>query len=157
MIRRLQIRNVDKCLEVVEETWSRRDAYEASRAEQMYRRANARGPSSAAFVPPTLGTGKRKAMSFATADTDEAFAYQFQADGQVTGQPNPAAKRRVTMDHMGRPVPFNLTETNSRSAANPTFSRRVSDLPVETIDYEYTARGSLHWLGVMRDHEWEGE
>ena len=38
----------------------------------------------------------------------------------------------------------------------PTLVKRCTDDP-ECIDYERTVRGRLHWVGVMKDWNWEGQ
>lgn len=42
------------------------------------------------------------------------------------------------------------------SSTGPTHKRQGSTVPiVEELDFEQTVRGSHHWVGVMRDWNWE--
>lgn len=43
-------------------------------------------------------------------------------------------------------------------STSPTHKRQGSIVPiVEELDFEQTVRGSHHWVGVMRDWNWEGK
>jgi len=154
MIERLQIRNVHKCLEVVEEVWRRRDEFENEKAELARRRQAFRNGSSTASVGSSMtGPGKRKVN---TLDND-AFFHGYNGSENVHARNNaPNLKRRVTVDYMGRPISLSTMPVDARLPPQMTFTRRPSDLPMQTIDHEYTVRGQLHWLGVMKDHNWEG-
>jgi hypothetical protein len=46
-----------------------------------------------------------------------------------------------------------LPESISRVHVN----RGTTEPGLENIEFEKTVRGSLHWIGVMRDWKWEGE
>jgi hypothetical protein len=158
MIQRLQIRNVHKCLEVVEEVWRRRDDFENERAELAWRRHAFRNGSSTAAITASsmIGQGKRKAATLDGREND-AFVHGYSGPADVHGSNNgPNAKRRVTIDYMSRPMSLSTMPGEARLPPQTTFTRRPSDLPMQTIEHEYTVRGRLHWLGVMKDHNWEG-
>lgn len=151
MIGRLQIRNVHKCLEVVEEVWRRRDRFESQR-----RPPTRNGSATIPMMSSTTGFGKRKAATLDALD-DDIFARAYDGSDNIAGSSRgPNAKRRVTMDYMGRPVPLNIKPMEMRSVHIPTLARRPSDMLLQTVEPEYTIRGGLHWLGVMRDNGWEG-
>ncbi len=158
MINRLQIRNVHKCLEVVEEVWTRRDDFEREKAERAWRKQTVRnGTSTSGLLSPTNEPGKRKATTLEPADSDNFMRDYSGTESGHAGSGVSHSKRRVTMDLMGRPVPLATMSMEMRPPPPPTFTRRPSDMPSETIGQEYTVRGRLHWLGVMKDHGWEGE
>ena len=154
MLLRLKIGNVLSCMSVVQEVWSRYDAFEAEKKERMMRRARARGLPNGDFVPSALKYGKRKAHTN-EASTDDAFFGEGLngAGAEQEGRP-PKVARRVTFENKGAggmpmmgPIPLN-------SPGPP--SRRTSDIVVNQLEPEYTVRGRLHWLGVMQDWQWEG-
>ena len=56
-----------------------------------------------------------------------------------------STKRRATEGDSGTPVLLRVNRT-SKCAIDST----------ESIDYDRTVRGRLHWVGVMKDWCWEG-
>jgi hypothetical protein len=141
-------------LEVVEEVWRRRDEFENAKAELAWRRHAFRNGSSTAYS--MIGQGKRKATTLDGVEND-AIDHGYSGPGNVQGSNNgPNAKRRVTIDYMSRPTSLSTIPMEARLPPQTTFTRRPTDLPMQTIEHEYTVRGRLHWLGVMKDHNWEG-
>lgn len=157
MINRLRIGNVDKCLDVVKEVWRRRDAYEAEKVDRMQRRqANRAAPL------PTVNLGNRnekRARRADVLDTNEGSI--FGADGEMLdhiAQARPA-KRRFTMDAMSQ-MPTPLQTPGPLMPMTTPHPRRINSemLPMpENMEFEYTVRGRLHWIGVMRDWNWESK
>lgn len=147
MLTRLKIGNVVACWQIVQEVWHRRAEYEAEKTNRLLQRYNSRGISTRGFVPPMLNANKRKAYTTETFDEDAFFE-----DEQVLGGNSRPLKRRVTFDAFGS----STTSFASMSASASGASRRVSDSPSSEIGPEYTVRGQLHWVGVMRDLNWEG-
>jgi hypothetical protein len=157
MIERLQIRNVHKCLEVVEEVWRRRDEFESEKAELAWRRQAFRnGSSTTSGASPMIGPGKRKATTLDVMENDPFFHGYSGPENAQSSSNGPNVKRRLTVDYMGRPVSLSTMPVEARLPPQMAFTRRPSDLPMQTIDHEYTVRGRLHWLGVMKDNNWEG-
>ena len=151
MVLRLQIRNVDRCLEIVEEVWKRRDAYQSKDLDLdpvRQRHAAMTEPSSGNTGPPMLGSCKRKATTMDTFDTHALFN-----DPTPAARHGPAMKRRVTMDQTGRPMGSSAGNTELMQPS----TAHSSQLDDDARSPEYTVRGSLHWLGVMKDHNWEGK
>ena len=157
MINRLRIGNVDKCLEVVQEVWRRRDAFEAEKLDRMQRRqANRAGP------PPLVGLNNRngkKARAADVFDADEGAI--FGANGEMLdhiAQVRPS-KRRFTMEAMSQ-TSTPLTNSGLSMPMSMPHPRRsnseVLQIP-EKMEIEYTVRGRLHWIGVMRDWNWESK
>ena len=157
MIGRLQIRNVHKCLEVVEKVWRRRDEFENEKAELAWRRQTFRDPSSTtSSASSMIGPGKRKATAMNVLDNQALFHSYSGTENLHGSSGGPNLKRRLTTDYLGRPTPLSTMSMEARLPPQTTSTRRPSDLPMQAIDHEYTVRGRLHWLGVMKDNNWEG-
>ncbi|KAI9788958.1 MAG: hypothetical protein M1835_001980 [Candelina submexicana] len=125
MTQRMLIGNVDRCLEVVKEVWDRRDASEAERRSRPPRLSKARTVPEESEPSESFGM-KRK-------------SYDDSIDWRGTG------KRRATVGDLGFPTSTKVDYATTRSA----------DAIAEDMPYEMTVRGSLHWVGVMKDWEWE--
>jgi Fungal specific transcription factor domain len=171
MSARMSIGNVDVCFEVIKEAWDRRDAFEAEKADRFLRRQAARGITTNSLYPPMLSRGtKRKASSAETDNPDVFFNGANGSDTMPTGSGS-FMKRRARTDQNGIPHALRLEDqgiSGSMQVNQNPFSamqspvqmqspmRRSSDIPLESMEPEYTVRGRLHWIGVMSDHEWEG-
>lgn len=132
MSSRMKLGILEKTLDVTREVWSRRDEYAADKKmlEEM--------PVDS-FTPNT--PVKR--------DFDSFFE-DFQAEGDFCWlDANP--KRRVIdpMSSYTVPVP-------SRVASAPPRQRQSSNGNTELLEHDFTVKGRLHWLGVMKDWNWEG-
>ena len=156
MVSRLEIRNVDKCLEIIEEVWSRRDVFENHKEELLRRRQHPRGALSNGAVAPLNGADNRKDLSFETNNTEATYNGFVGIASQVNGCIGPNARRRMTLDHAGRPVTLGAPGVEARMPQQPSLSRRPSDMPQIVMEQEYTVGDRLHWLGVMEDHGCEG-
>ncbi|KAJ9255460.1 transcriptional regulator family: Fungal Specific TF [Paecilomyces variotii] len=132
MQNRLMIGNIDRCLEVVREVWSRRDAYEAEK-QRRQRRFPARAGS---YVAP-VDTMKRKSSHGPPmgGDPDVSGFY---------GLTEPWKKRAV-----------NATGDTPMTLSTPSSRRSSVASPLDNIEFEKTVRGRLHWITVMRDWNWE--
>ena len=136
MASRMLIGNIDRCWEVMQEVWSRRDAFwKAKEAKENQRR-------------PGYGMGmvhsetsKRKFEEELA--MDEMFSFSDMLNSTSTS----------TMS--GGPV------KNQRNNASGSFSvtprARQQEPITEDMDPEFTVRGELHWVGVMKDWEWESK
>lgn len=174
MMSRLKIGNVTSGWNVVQEVWSRRDAFENEKANRLLRRYNSRGVPGGNFVPPVLRNPsgpKRKAQNvrfngemddIAQDENHHIQGSSFPDEGHgVAGR---AHKRRLTfnsgssgrsMDDMD--VFGNGDAGGSMQMSMPPLSRRhTGDILNDQLEPEYTVRGKLHWLGVMTDWHWEG-
>jgi hypothetical protein len=118
MAQRMKIGVIDRCVEVVNEVWTRRDTYELLSQRK----------------PPGLRRGNTMEID-RSGSPDPTFPWS-----------DPFASRKRTAmsgafdmlhDSMNRPRKASRTNTGS-------------------IDFEFTVRGRLHWLTVMKDWEWEG-
>ena len=131
MVRRMLIGNLDRCWEVIKEVWDRRDADEADKCRQRHRRAALR-----------LSTG------FST--PNERLKRKFKEEDDVAcvdWMKNSGGGKRRGANDMISPSPS--------SARSPRPRKRSFDM-LEDIDFAKTVRGRLHWVGVMKDWNWEG-
>ncbi|KAJ5887521.1 hypothetical protein N7495_007562 [Penicillium taxi] len=125
---RLMLGGIDRCLDVVREVWSRRDALKAQQEQDLAgnRRSSPfsgenKNKSSSTFHPPNSGNSRG-----------------------FSSRPN---HNEQEISSRGR----------SRSiAANSVSIRRGSALsPLENIQFERTVRSRLHWVNVMGEWKWE--
>jgi len=127
MMQRMKIQNLDRCLDVVNEVWDRRDDAEL---ENQRRKARAAvSMCQTGYMPATIM--KRKFS------TGEGSVPDASGDG----------KRRAIQSTMD----------SCSSSLKPGFLRRESTCCTSTLEYELTVRGRQHWAGVMKDLQWEGE
>jgi hypothetical protein len=130
---RMRLGILEKTLEVTKEVWCRRDAFTADRKMLDEMRSDSFSPDN---------TLKR--------DYDTFFD-EFQADGDFCWL-DAGPKRRVIDSRSSYTVP----------APNPVVldssrGRHASTSNTELLEPEFTVKGRLHWLGVMKDWNWEGK
>ncbi|KAI4172953.1 MAG: hypothetical protein LQ343_003240 [Gyalolechia ehrenbergii] len=125
MMQRMLIGNLDKCLEVVKEVWNRRDVDESEKVRSALRTVLSKRSSAHPWHVHPIG-GKE-------ASTDEHF---LQDDRFAR------TRRKLGGAANAPPVP-------------PLGRRRNSSETIQDLDYEKTVRGRLHWIGVMKDWDWE--
>ena len=120
MAARMKIGIIDRCVEVVNEVWERRDQYE--------------------LIPPRKPPGARRGNTMdidTTLGSDPTFPWS---------DPFASRKRRATSSA------FDMLRDSSLNH-RPRKASRSNSGP---IDHEFTVRGRLHWLSVMKDWNWEG-
>jgi hypothetical protein len=128
---RMKLGIIEKCLEVTKEVWSRRDAFTAETLAADFDGSTNTSPSS-----PSLKRG------FSSISDDA------EADGLFCWL-DVGNKRRVTsLFDTPQPVPIKSERSEGK---------RRSDIGTEALQTEYTVKGRLHWLGVMKDWKWEGK
>jgi hypothetical protein len=120
MAQRMKIGVIDRCVEVVNEVWARRDAYELLPQRRL------------------LGPKRGNPMDTDTSSgSDPIFPWS-----------DPFANRKRSATNgafdMLRDASINHPRKASRTASG-------------SIDHEFTVRGRLHWLSVMKDWRWEGK
>jgi hypothetical protein len=132
MTSRMKLGILEKTLEVTKEVWCRRDAFAAERRMMDEMRSDS-------FSPHT--PLKR--------DFDSFFG-DFQPDAGFDWL-DAGPKRRVidTMSSYAVPVPTTVMP-------EPYRPRQTSNDNIEFLELEFTVKGRLHWLGVMKDWNWEG-
>ncbi|KAH8603134.1 fungal-specific transcription factor domain-containing protein [Bisporella sp. PMI_857] len=125
MASRMWIGNIDRCWEVQQEVWSRRDATWKSMTENQTRRRPGQD-----MIPFHSESSKRKYEEELVAEDGFNFSDLLVGNG-VTGQ-----KRQRTSGSFGQ-------------------GRKRRDDVADDWEWELTVRGPLHWVGVMKDWEWE--
>ncbi|KAI1919224.1 hypothetical protein LOZ12_004221 [Ophidiomyces ophidiicola] len=126
---RLKIGNIDRCLEVIYEVWSRRDdCYLAALNGQRF-----------SFVRPVDPTRNENIQGDAIEDGLEGLGF-------FDPQTRPESVVEAPSIAFGSPP---------ASLASPVRGRRESASVSMNSDFEKTVRGRTHWLGVMRDWDWE--
>ncbi|KAF1944297.1 hypothetical protein EJ02DRAFT_420620 [Clathrospora elynae] len=132
---RMKLGIIEKCLEVTKEVWSRRDAYAAEFMNIEHTMDQFRTDSFSPDMPI-----KR--------DFDTYFE-DMEADGEFCWLDAGPKRRALEL---------------SSSYAVPLSSPVVGELPrwtqtstsgTEWLEPEATVKGRLHWLGVMKDWNWE--
>ncbi|KAL8643319.1 MAG: hypothetical protein Q9226_008407, partial [Calogaya cf. arnoldii] len=129
MMRRMLIGNIDRCWEVVKEVWDRRDADESEKARLALR--TVRSPRSKGRSSHGQSMCERPPRGLGT---DEAALSSDRSSG--------TRPRHDRGTQMTRNMP-------------PIGLKRRSSENIEDLDYERTVRGRLHWVGVMKDWNWE--
>jgi hypothetical protein len=130
---RMKLGIIDKSLTVTKEVWARRDARAAERNifEAMHNDSM-----------PTVQSRKRTLDAHLDSNDDDV--------GWLESSP----KRRAT--------DADAQQSHSISDLFALERRRSDgshkdDTGLQLLDLEFTVKGRLHWLGVMRDWNWEGE
>ena len=131
MAMRMLIGNIDRCWEVMQEVWSRRDSFWKAKEEKENQRRPGYGMG---MVHSELS--KRKFEEELAMDDMFSFSDMLNSNTTAGG----GAKRQ-------------------RNGVGGSFSsalrRRQQEPITEDMDPEFTVRGQLHWVGVMKDWEWE--
>lgn len=129
---RLMIGNIDRCLEVINEVWARRDEHTLANLADL----------SAPFVNP-MDTMRRRN----TADLDGMLLTPPSEleETPFWGLPDPKPRRFSADD-----IDIFDPESWAPMAITP-----VKTMDSNNMEYEKSVRGRLHWAGVMRDWNWE--
>ncbi|KAI9809086.1 MAG: hypothetical protein M1825_002375 [Sarcosagium campestre] len=143
MMSRMWIGNLDRCWEVVKEVWNRRDALDAEMAAQQTRLGDALGALSSGLIARTKGTRQRKL-------SDEPFASDDLLDWPNSTRETVVGKGRASSGDSATSLsPFRASSVHS--GVSSVLSSQNEDAQLER-----TVRGRAHWLGVMKDWNWEG-
>lgn len=131
MAARMKLGIIDRGIEVTKEVWSRRDAYETERKAMALMRTDSYSPDAPL---------KR--------DFDKFFEHVETSSDYDWIESMPEQRLSDSMDHT----------TSSPRAGIGQASQNSQELTgcIESLEHEYTVKGRLHWLGVMKDWEWEG-
>ncbi|KAL1606779.1 hypothetical protein SLS60_004186 [Paraconiothyrium brasiliense] len=145
---RMKIGIIERCLEVTKEVWSRRDTYAAEAALDQEMNGNIYSAT------PSL----KRHFSNSSDDFESAVDFCWL---------EPPAKARAvdavsTLDGEGEfcwlePAPREAPRRVPVQSAMSGGMRRSEVMGTETLPYEFTVKGRLHWLGVMQDWNWEGQ
>lgn len=129
---RMKLGIIDKSLTVTKEVWARRDA----RAVECSILKAMRNDSM-----PTAQSHKRSLDAYLDSNDDDVYWL------------GSGSKRRVT-DADAQP-PHSISDLFALERRRIDVSRQ-ENASLELLDPEFTVKGRLHWLGVMRDWNWEG-
>ena len=170
MQQRLMIGNIDRCWEVIKEVWDRRDAFEAEKSMSTQRRSSFRSTpiSSAAKRKFTVLDPLDEELELQQQDLDYGNIDYSWADSRPFTPSSFSSKKRAKIESVVPPpgvmstnVSMNVSQQAHASIpCSSSFSpqlRRRSAEDCENMEFERTVRGRLHWCGVMRDWNWEGE
>ncbi|KAF2027537.1 hypothetical protein EK21DRAFT_71704 [Setomelanomma holmii] len=128
---RMRLGILEKTLEVTKEVWCRRDAYAAERKM----------------------LDEMQSDSFSSDNTlrrdFDSFCDDFQPDGDFCWL-DAGPKRRAVESTSSYAVPVPVMLDQARG-------RQPSTNNTELLEPGFTVKGRLHWLGVMKDWDWEGK
>ncbi|KAF2676534.1 hypothetical protein K458DRAFT_351593 [Lentithecium fluviatile CBS 122367] len=129
MAKRMVTGVIDRCLEITEEVWRRRDEYLAE-----YEARSPSRVSSPVLVPRSTDDGN----AHLDLDTDGTSALNINA-------------------HRNSPprIPPNRNPSLSTHFPISAAFKKGADPLTRSGNVEYTVKGKLHWLGVMKDWGWE--
>lgn len=122
MSKRMVTGTVEKCLDVTEEAWKRRDEYLLVRG-----------------LPRIAGSPRDESAS------------------QLLEHRIPGLNGIETVNIGSLPSNTNLRSSNSNGFPISAAFKRGVDILTRSGCVEYTVRGRLHWLGIMRERNWHGE
>jgi hypothetical protein len=131
MLQRMKIGNIDKCLQVTQEVWRRRDCAEAAQlAAKMTQRR------------PTIMHSESSKRKFKE-EMEDSFSFSEMLNG--TGM---SGMKRARSS-------FGGMETSGLLGVR---KKSVEGMGItEELDPEMTARGRMHWRSVMQEWGWEGQ
>jgi len=131
MAARMKLGIIDRGVEVTKEVWSRRDAYETECKATALMRMGSYSPNAPL---------KRDFNTFFE-DIETHASYHW-----LDSMP----KRRGldSIDH--------TASSSHAGKGEASQSGQDSTGCIESLKQEFTVKGRLHWLGVMKDWEWEG-
>ena len=136
MISRMKLGILERCLDVTKEVWARRDAYAAERNLTDNSRNDMRNDS---FCP-----SPHNKRDF------ESYFEDFEAVGDFCWL-DAGGKRRVVDVGAARPVQI-PSPTGESSRRSPVLNANT-----ELLEHDFTVKGRAHWLGVMKEWNWEGK
>ena len=157
MRERLRIDKVQTCLDITCEVWKRRDQVEAEKAARLMRfsshgnsppgpqqgqMAGMRGSGSQRTLFPSVGTGLMSGGGGGSSVSSAGSGGMSGGGGMGGGNSGGGGGGGFGAN--------NNMNTNNRSRAG-------EDFVVDKLEFDYTIKGRLHWLGVMMEQDWEGE
>lgn len=132
MISRMKLGILEKTLDVTKEVWCRRDAYIAERKSLNNLHSETLEPN----------TPMKR-------DFDDFFD-DFQAAGDFCWLD--AGPKRRTVDSVSASY---TVAVPSPVILETSMSRQSSNGNMELLEHDFTVKGRLHWVGVMKDWNWE--
>ncbi|KAJ8068961.1 hypothetical protein OCU04_002642 [Sclerotinia nivalis] len=150
MGRRMWIGNIDRCWEVMQEVWRRRDEITRQKEQELMRK-----------------NGGRMGMSEIHGGLSDNMRRFDEEMGNGVGNEEISFSDLLNLNEMGsrgqsrRASPVRNRQRHSISGPSQggfrelQAQRQAAGLITEEMDQELTVRGRLHWVGVMKDWEWE--
>jgi hypothetical protein len=132
---RMKLGILEKCLEVTREVWARRDAYVSELLLSEHEHNESMSPATSPL--------KRDFSSMSREMEDEETFCWFDA-----GPSKRRALNGASPLDGPRTFPIKLERADSKRRLEPG---------TESMEIEFTVKGRLHWLGVMKDWKWEGQ
>ncbi|KAH6665179.1 fungal-specific transcription factor domain-containing protein [Halenospora varia] len=135
MASRMWIGNIDRCWEVMQEVWSRRDAAETAKNQKEKQRR----PGISGGMIHSESSKRKFEEELAM---DDMFSFSELLNSSSLG---------------GSSIPKRQRHSMGGSVSGSTRRREEPTTEEMDMDPEYTVRGSMHWVGVMKDWEWESK
>ncbi|KAB8296418.1 hypothetical protein EYC80_009162 [Monilinia laxa] len=135
MGRRMWIGNIDRCWEVMQEVWRRRDEVARRKEQELMNRHGGRMGGVAGMHETSSDNMKR---------------FEEEMGNGIGGDEN----KRATQ--VGNRQRHSISGPSQGGFGELKAQRQAAGLITEEdMDQELTVRGRLHWVGVMKDWEWE--
>lgn len=157
MGRRMWIGNIDRCWEVMQEVWRRRDEVARRKEQELMKRHGGRMGGIAAMHGASRDSMKRfeeemeNGIGIGDGDGGVSFSDLLNLNEMgVMGQ-----NRRTTQ--VGNRQRHSISGPSQGGFGELKAQRQAAGLITEDMDQELTVRGRLHWVGVMKDWEWESK
>ena len=132
MASRMWIGNIDRCWEVMQEVWSRRNQAEQAKAEQERLRR------------PRLEEIMHSESSKRKFEEEMALEEGFGFSDRLNESEMASKRQRSSF-------------SGGFSGGFSSQGKRRQEPTTEEMDPELTVRGGLHWAGVMKDWNWESK
>ena len=164
MSQRMQISNIDRCLQVVEEVWRRRDCdgQERSRSQSgQMSSTSISGPTPPTSRAPSNEKGnpnlQRRNRPMPGSIVRQASPRSNQEAILSPGMPEDISDS-LDLDYVGNKFHNLMTSGRRLSTDRPMNGRSHRDFAerVQALSYERTIVGRHHWITVMKDWQWEG-
>ncbi|ESZ94169.1 hypothetical protein SBOR_5447 [Sclerotinia borealis F-4128] len=157
MGRRMWIGNIDRCWEVMQEVWRRRDEIAKQKEQELTRKNEGR-----------IGMTGMSGMHAASRDNINMRRFEEDMRNRMGNEEASYSDLlNMNMNEMGgmgqSGIASPVRNRQRHSISGPSqggfgelkAQRQAAGLITEEMDQELTVRGRLHWVGVMKDWEWE--
>ncbi|KAF7881776.1 uncharacterized protein EAF02_006464 [Botrytis sinoallii] len=150
MGRRMWIGNIDRCWEVMQEVWRRRDEVARKKEQELMRKNGGRMGMSGMHGGPSDNMRRfEEGMENGIGNEEISFSDLLNLNEMgIRGQGRRASP-------VGNRQRHSISGPSQGSFGELMAQRQAAGLITEEMDQELTVRGKLHWVGVMKDWEWE--
>lgn len=147
---------VDRCLSITEELWARREEYLLARGLAFTANGLRISPNSNSTHP----TATSSSTSTSTSIPDTTALASDIANFLVSTENSPhgpyTSTTTTSPDTQASVHQHRLLRKGNDFPISAAFKKGV-DILTRSGSTEYTVRGRLHWLGVMKDWNWQGK